>query len=54
MTEKKIRVFIAKPDLNGHNRGAKVIARALFGEGTIAFMRGQQWKTVWRYYGEGE
>ena len=26
---KKIRVFIAKPGLDGHDRGAKVIARAL-------------------------
>ncbi|MFQ5997693.1 MAG: cobalamin B12-binding domain-containing protein [Candidatus Bathyarchaeia archaeon] len=26
---KKIRVLIAKPGLNGHDRGAKVIARAL-------------------------
>jgi methylmalonyl-CoA mutase C-terminal domain/subunit len=29
MTEKKIRVLIAKPGLDGHDRGAKVIARAL-------------------------
>jgi methylmalonyl-CoA mutase C-terminal domain/subunit len=27
--EKKIRVVIAKPGLDGHDRGAKVIARAL-------------------------
>jgi len=27
--EKKIRVLIAKPGLDGHDRGAKVIARAL-------------------------
>lgn len=27
--EKKIRVLIAKPGLNGHDRGAKVVARAL-------------------------
>lgn len=29
MPEKKIRVVIAKPGLDGHDRGAKVIARAL-------------------------
>jgi methylmalonyl-CoA mutase C-terminal domain/subunit len=29
MPEKKIRVLVAKPGLDGHDRGAKVIARAL-------------------------
>ena len=29
MPEKKIRVVIAKPGLDGHDRGAKIIARAL-------------------------
>jgi methylmalonyl-CoA mutase C-terminal domain/subunit len=29
MTEKKIRVLVAKPGLDGHDRGAKVVARAL-------------------------
>ena len=29
MTLKKIRVLIAKPGLDGHDRGAKVVARAL-------------------------
>lgn len=29
MGDKKIRVLIAKPGLNGHDRGAKVVARAL-------------------------
>ena len=29
MTEHKIRVLIAKPGLDGHDRGAKVVARAL-------------------------
>jgi methylmalonyl-CoA mutase C-terminal domain/subunit len=28
MTTKKIRILIAKPGLDGHDRGAKVIARA--------------------------
>ena len=28
-SEKKIRVLVAKPGLDGHDRGAKVIARAL-------------------------
>lgn len=29
MTEKRIRVLVAKPGLDGHDRGAKVVARAL-------------------------
>jgi len=29
MTERRYRVLIAKPGLDGHDRGAKVIARAL-------------------------
>lgn len=29
MPDKKIRVLVAKPGLDGHDRGAKVIARAL-------------------------
>jgi methylmalonyl-CoA mutase cobalamin-binding domain/chain len=29
MAEPKIRVLVAKPGLDGHDRGAKVIARAL-------------------------
>jgi methylmalonyl-CoA mutase, C-terminal domain len=29
MTEKKIRVLVAKPGLDGHDRGAKIVARAL-------------------------
>ena len=29
MIERKIRVLIAKPGLDGHDRGAKVVARAL-------------------------
>ena len=29
MSEKKIRILIAKPDLDGHDRGAKVVALAL-------------------------
>jgi methylmalonyl-CoA mutase C-terminal domain/subunit len=28
MTQRKIRVLVAKPGLDGHDRGAKVIARA--------------------------
>ena len=27
--EQKIRVLVAKPGLDGHDRGAKVVARAL-------------------------
>ena len=29
MTNRKIRVLIAKPGLDGHDRGAKIVARAL-------------------------
>lgn len=29
MTKEKIRVVVAKPGLDGHDRGAKVVARAL-------------------------
>jgi len=29
MAEKKIKIIIAKPGLDGHDRGAKVVARAL-------------------------
>jgi methylmalonyl-CoA mutase C-terminal domain/subunit len=29
MNERKIRVLLAKPGLDGHDRGAKVVARAL-------------------------
>ena len=29
MTERKIRVLVAKPGLDGHDRGARVVARAL-------------------------
>lgn len=29
MAEKRIRIIVAKPGLDGHDRGAKVVARAL-------------------------
>jgi methylmalonyl-CoA mutase C-terminal domain/subunit len=29
MSTKKIRILVAKPGLDGHDRGAKVIAHAL-------------------------
>ncbi|NNL78411.1 MAG: methylmalonyl-CoA mutase, partial [Desulfobacterales bacterium] len=29
MTEKKIKILVGKPGLDGHDRGAKVIALAL-------------------------
>lgn len=29
MTDRKIRVLVAKPGLDGHDRGAKVVARAM-------------------------
>ena len=31
MNEENIRVLVAKPGLDGHDRGAKVVARALRG-----------------------
>ena len=31
--DRKIRVLVAKPGLDGHDRGAKVIARALRDDG---------------------
>ena len=35
MADKRIRVLVAKPGLDGHDRGAKVIARALRDAGKI-------------------
>ena len=29
MGEKKLRILVAKPGLNGHDRGARIVARAL-------------------------
>ena len=29
MTERKVRILVAKPGLDGHDRGAKVVARSL-------------------------
>ena len=29
LTERKVRVVVAKPGLDGHDRGAKIVARAL-------------------------
>ena len=29
MSERRLRILIAKPGLDGHDRGAKIIARAL-------------------------
>ncbi len=29
MTERRLRILVAKPGLDGHDRGAKIIARAL-------------------------
>ncbi len=33
MADRKIRVLVAKPGLDGHDRGAKVVARALMDAG---------------------
>src|ERR1017187_295980 len=40
MPEKKIRVLIAKPGLDGHDRGAKIIARTLRDAGTEVIYTG--------------
>src|SRR5258708_15766459 len=32
-TSRKVRILVAKPGLDGHDRGAKIIARALRDEG---------------------
>ena len=37
MAEKLIRVIVAKPGLDGHDRGAKVVARALRDRGSGSF-----------------
>jgi len=37
MPEQKIRVLVAKPGLDGHDRGAKVIARAM--DEIVSFIR---------------
>jgi len=43
MTERKIRVLIAKPGLDGHDRGAKVVARALRDAGIeVIYLRVRQ------------
>ncbi|MBS2026133.1 MAG: cobalamin B12-binding domain-containing protein [Deltaproteobacteria bacterium] len=33
MSDQKLRILVAKPGLDGHDRGAKIIARALRDEG---------------------
>ena len=42
MAERKIKVIIAKPGLDGHDRGAKVIARALVEAGMEVVYLGLQ------------
>ena len=32
MSDRKLRILVAKPGLDGHDRGAKVVARALVGK----------------------
>ena len=39
---KKLRVLIAKPGLDGHDLGAKLIARALMGNGAEVIYTGRQ------------
>jgi methylmalonyl-CoA mutase C-terminal domain/subunit len=42
MVERKIKVIIAKPGLDGHDRGAKVVARALVEAGMEVVYLGLQ------------
>ena len=42
MTDRRIKVIIAKPGLDGHDRGAKVIARALVEAGMEVVYLGLQ------------
>ena len=42
MTERKIRVLVAKPGLDGHDRGAKVVARALRDAGMEVIYTGRR------------
>jgi len=42
VAEKKIRIIIAKPGLDGHDRGAKVVARALRDAGMEVIYLGLQ------------
>jgi methylmalonyl-CoA mutase C-terminal domain/subunit len=42
MTERRIKVIIAKPGLDGHDRGAKVVARALVEAGMEVVYLGLQ------------
>lgn len=42
MAEKKIRIVVAKPGLDGHDRGAKVVARALRDAGMEVIYLGLQ------------
>ena len=48
MSEKKIRVLIAKPGLDGHDRGAKVVARALRDAGFEVIYTGLPRSRLWR------
>ena len=49
MSEKKIRVLIAKPGLDGHDRGAKVVARALRDAGFEVIYTGARHRSrLWR------
>lgn len=43
MGQKKIRVLVAKPGLDGHDRGAKVVARALRDAGMEVIYTGIRW-----------
>jgi methylmalonyl-CoA mutase, C-terminal domain len=50
MSERKIRVLVAKPGLDGHDRGAKVIARALRDAGMEVIYTGFCATRAWKLF----
>ena len=48
MSDRTIRVLIAKPGLDGHDRGAKVIARALRDAGMEVISGSPTLSRLWR------
>ncbi len=49
MEEKKIRVLVAKPGLDGHDRCAKIIARALRDAGMEVIYTGLRKPPRWSF-----
>jgi methylmalonyl-CoA mutase cobalamin-binding subunit len=54
MMERKIRVLLAKPGLDGHDRGAKVVAHAMKEAGMEVIYTGLHqtvFRKVWMWWG---